>query len=98
MYNSQIPEIRYRIESDAEKPSHRTVKGTRQSGQGTIEGAVIMTIAPIAVIVAASYPAATAAIVVAMAGVVPTAKYVRGASSSGGVIEQSESKKSDQVT
>jgi hypothetical protein len=97
MYNSQIPETRHSIEPDTEKPIPSTVNGARQSGQRTIEGAVIMTIAPVPVVMAISYPTAAAVIVVAMSGVVATAKYVRGASS-GGFIEQSESKNSDQVT
>jgi len=98
MYNSQIPETRYRTESDTEKSSHRTVKGARYPGQRTIEGAVIMTIAPVAVVLAMSYPTAARVLVVAMASVAGTAKYVRGASSSGEFTELTESKKSDQVT
>lgn len=74
-HNRVVPEMQHRIKTNAEMAKQRSISGN-PTGQRTIEGAVIMTIAPIAVIVAASYPTTVAVIVAMAVGIFATAKYI----------------------
>lgn len=76
-HNRAIPEVRYRVESEDTRSGYTTAAPVGQSGQRTIEGAVMMTVAPFAVVVAASYPAAVAVIIAAAIGIFAAIKYVR---------------------
>ena len=76
-HNRAIPEVRYRVETEATWSDYTTAATVGQSGQRTVEGAVMMTVAPVAVVVAASYPAAVAVIIAAAIGIFAAIKYVR---------------------
>lgn len=75
-HNRVVPEMQHRIKTNAETSRRDSNTGGSPTGQRTIEGAVIMTIALLAVIVAASYPTTVAVIVAAVVGVFATARYV----------------------
>lgn len=79
MYNnSALPEARYRVESKDTRSDHTTVTPVGQSGQRTIEGAVMMAVALFAVVMAASYPVPVAVLIAAVIGISVVIRYVKG--------------------
>jgi len=76
-HNRAIPEVRYRLESENTRSDCTTAATVGHSGQRTIEGAVMMTVAPFTVVVAASYPVVVAVIIAANISVFAAIKYVR---------------------
>lgn len=93
--NSPVSEVRHSFETESTRFTPTGAAGVDRAGQRTGVGAVVMTVAPIAVVVAASYPAIAAIVVAVAAAAFGAGKYATRAAPPGDSDQQSRVRDSD---
>jgi len=95
-FNGALPEMRHKLGNDEASVSRASTVVPGQSGQRTIGGAVTMAVAPVALVVAASYPTAAAFVVAATVGTAVVARFASGDPSPDDASQQPEAEESGQ--
>lgn len=88
--NKRVPEVRYNLINYAEGDKPPGAVGVNTSHRGTVKVAAVMSVAPLAVFVAASYPLVAAAVLAIVVGIVTAGRNAMNRPPPDGPGKQSE--------
>lgn len=89
--NKRAPEVRYNLKNYEEGDKPPGAVGVSTSYHGTVKGAAVMTVAPLAVFMAASHPLVAAAVLAIVVGIVTAGRNAMNRPPPDGLGKQAES-------